>query len=178
MRESRSGSSVIRISRWIQAASLGVSALLAAPAASQTSQTAKEAERDIRLRRAMSNASIAKHDTVGFAAILAPDIVSTTSASSKNIGRASVVASMAARYADRPDVLYVRAPETVIVFLPWGMASESGHWRGTWTDPDGKVEISGTFFAKWRRVNGEWFVESETYVPDKCAGGKFCETVP
>lgn len=152
--------------------------ILAAPVASQPSQTVKEAEREIRLRRATSNASIMKHDTVGFAAILAPDVVSTTSASAKNIGRASVVASMASRYVEKPDVLYVRAPEEVIVFLPWGMASEEGHWRGTWTDPDGKVEISGPYFAKWRRINRAWYVESETYVPDKCTGGKFCTTIP
>ena len=126
----------------------------------------------------MSNASIAKHDTVGFSSILALDVVSTTSASAKNIGRASVVGSMAARYKERPDVVYVRSPDDVSVFLAWGMASEEGRWRGSWTDPDGKVEISGPYFAKWRRINGVWFVESETYVPDKCVGGKFCSTIP
>jgi ketosteroid isomerase-like protein len=164
--------------RWLASALLGGVVLLAAPAASQPTQSAKEAEREIRARRESSNRAIARHDSVGFAAILTPDVVSVTSASAKNVGRAAVVASMLGRFRDRPDVIYVRSPEEVSVFAAWGMASEEGHWRGSWTDPDGKVEISGSYFAKWRRINGAWFVEGETYVPEKCTGGKFCSTVP
>jgi ketosteroid isomerase-like protein len=166
----------MRASRWLGPALLGIA--LAAPAASQPAQTAKEAEREIRARRASSNAAIAKHDTVGFAASLAEDVISVTSASAKNVGRASVVASMSTRFRERPDVVFVRSPEEVEVFTSWGMASESGDWRGSWTDPDGKVEISGTYFVKWRRIRGAWYVESETYVPEKCTGGTYCTTSP
>ena len=45
-------------------------------------------------------------------------------------------------------------------------------------DADGKVELGGSYFAKWRLIKGEGFVEGETYVPDHCAGGAFCRTVP
>ena len=42
----------------------------------------------------------------------------------------------------------------------------------------GAIEIGGSYFAKWRLIKGEWFVEGETYVPDHCTGGAFCRTVP
>lgn len=156
---------------------LAAGALLLAGAPRAGAQAAG-AEQAIRARRALSNAAIAKHDTVGFSAILTPDVVSVTSASAKNVGRALVVKSMADRYRDKPDIIYIRTPDAIAVFAPWGMASERGHWVGRWTDADGKVELGGSYFAKWRLIKGEWFVEGETYVPDHCAGGAFCRTVP
>jgi hypothetical protein len=152
--------------------------LALAPAGRLRAQGDGDGEQAIRARRALSNASIAKHDTLGFSAILTPDVVSVTSASAKNVGRALVVKSMADRYRDKPDIIYVRTPDAIAVFAPWGMASERGHWVGRWTDPDGKVEIGGTYFAKWRLIKGEWYVEGETYVPERCTGGAFCRTVP
>ena len=64
------------------------------------------------------------------------------------------------------------------VFAAWEMASEHGHWTGSWTDVDGRVSLGGSYFAKWRIVNGAWLVESETYVPERCTGGKYCTTKP
>ena len=42
----------------------------------------------------------------------------------------------------------------------------------------GKIQIAGIYFAKWRRRNGVWLVESETYVPERCTGGSYCQTPP
>jgi hypothetical protein len=39
------------------------------------------------------------------------------------------------------------------------------------------IRIHGTYFAKWRLVNGTWLVESETYVPNSCSGGAYCRTL-
>ena len=69
-------------------------------------------------------------------------------------------------------------PDDVRVFAPWGMASERGRWTGSWTDADGKIVIGGSYFAKWRKANGVWLIESETYVPETCTGGAYCTTVP
>ena len=86
------------------------------------------------------------------------------------------------RFADqfrtRPDVVYDRAPLEVRVYQPWGMAAERGRWTGSWTANDGKIRISGSYFAKWRRINGRWLVESETYVPERCTGGAYCRSTP
>ena len=135
-------------------------------------------EQVIRQRRASSNAAIAKHDTAGVGAIFAPNVVVVTSNSTHGIGREDNVRRFSDQFRARKDVVYVRTPDEVRVFEPWGMASERGHWTGSWTDADGKISIAGSYFAKWRRVNGTWLVESETYVPVTCTGGAYCRTPP
>ena len=135
-------------------------------------------ERQIRRLRASSNTAIAQHDTAGIGAILARDVVVVTSNSMHAIGRQVNMQQFAEHFRARPDVMYERAPLEVRVYQPWGMASERGRWTGSWTDRDGKVRLSGSYFAKWRRVNGRWLVESETYVPETCTGAAYCRTVP
>lgn len=135
-------------------------------------------ESTIRRLRASSNAAIARHDTGGIGAILASDVVVVTSNSAHYIGRAMNVQRFADQFRGRPDVVYERTPDEVRVFALWSMASERGHWTGSWTDTDGKIRIGGSYFGKWRRVNGQWLVESETYVPETCTGGAYCRTVP
>jgi ketosteroid isomerase-like protein len=135
-------------------------------------------EQAIRNRRESSNAAIAKHDTAGIGAILADDLVVVTSNSVHSFGRQTMLERFADQFRARPDVVYERRPASVSVFSPWGMASELGAWTGSWTDPDGVIRISGTYFAKWRLVNGAWRVESETYVPKSCSGGAYCRTTP
>ena len=135
-------------------------------------------EQAIRQLRASSNAAIARHDTAGVGAILASDLVLVTSNSVHVQGRAAHLKQFADQFRNRPDVVYLRTPDEVRVFTPWGMASERGRWTGSWTDSDGKIQIGGSYFAKWRRINGAWRVESETYVPETCSGGAYCRTVP
>ena len=135
-------------------------------------------ESAIRQRRASSNAAIARHDTGGIGAILAENLVVVTSNSVHGIGRATNLQRLAEQFRARPDVVYERRPDEVRVFAPWGMASERGRWTGSWTDSDGKIQIGGVYFAKWRRQNGTWLVESETYVPETCTGGVYCRTPP
>ena len=135
-------------------------------------------EAEIRRSRATSNAAIARHDTAGIGLILADHVVVVTSNSAQAIGRATNLQRFADQFRARPDVVYLRTPDEVRVFEPWGMASEHGRWNGSWTDTDGKVTIGGRYFAKWRRVNGRWLVESETYVPETCTGGAYCRAIP
>ena len=135
-------------------------------------------ERTIRQRRASSNAAIARHDTGGVGAILAEEVVVVTSNSVHAVGRATNLNRFADQFRSQPDVVYERAPEQIRVYEPWGMASELGRWTGSWTDSDGKIQIGGIYFAKWRLRNGSWLVESETYVPERCSGGAYCRTMP
>lgn len=160
-----------------------VLALFAAPLAAQTAEGAvRRADGPeaslVRARRESSNRAIAAHDSAGFAAILAESVIVVTSASARYVGRTTYVNSMLTQFRARPDVVYRRTPAEVRVFAPWRMASEEGTWVGTWTEPDGKVTIGGRYFAKWRQVGGTWFVESETYVPERCTGSAFCARVP
>jgi ketosteroid isomerase-like protein len=136
------------------------------------------ADRVIRGRRESSKAAIARHDTAGIGAILANDVVVVTSASVKQVGRAASMTRFAEQFKARPDVIYRRTPDAITVFVAWEMASERGHWSGSWTDADGKISLGGSYFAKWRIINGVWLVESETYVPEYCNGGKYCREKP
>jgi hypothetical protein len=72
----------------------------------------------------------------------------------------------------------VRTPSTIDVFSEWAVASERGEWAGRWAEPDGKVEITGTYLAQWRKVDGRWLIQSELYVPTKCKGSKYCGQRP
>jgi ketosteroid isomerase-like protein len=135
-------------------------------------------EQQIRARRESSNAAIARHDTAGIGAALAPNVIVVTSNSVHREGRDANVESFAEQFRTRPDVVYRRTPDTVQVFMPWLMASESGTWTGSWTEADGRIQLTGRYFAKWRKVNGAWLIESETYVPESCTGGAYCTRVP
>lgn len=136
------------------------------------------ADRIIRSRRQSSNEAIARHDTAGIAAIFAPNVVVVSSASDHTLGKRENTERFAEIFKARPDVVYRRVPDTVEVFAPWLMASEKGHWTGSWTGPDGKISIGGSYFAKWRIIGDQWLVESETYVPVSCSGGAYCTTKP
>ncbi len=159
-------------------ASLAHGSLFVPALHAQPSQSAPSAEHEIRRLRELSNLAISNHDTAGIAAIFAPNVVVVASMSSQTVGRDANARSFSEVFRARPDVTYRRTPEAVHVFAPWRMASERGRWIGTWTDADGQLSIGGVYFAKWRQLDGVWKVESETYVPDRCEGGKYCATVP
>ena len=56
-------------------------------------------------------------------------------------------------------------PSAVDVFPAWGVASERGEWTGRWTEPDGVVQVRGTYLAQWRQVHGTWLIQAEVFVP-------------
>ena len=153
-------------------------AFIGATTASSAIAQAGPNEQAIRRRRAASNAAIARHDTAGIGAVMADSVIVVTSRSAQQVGRAANMASFAEQFRTRRDVVYERTPQQVRIYDPWGMASESGRWTGSWTDSDGKIRIGGSYFAKWRLKNGSWLIESETYVPDRCTGGAYCRTPP
>jgi len=130
--------------------------------------------REIRRVREASNAAIARHDTAGIGATMADDIHVVSSTGDRRSGRASYLVILAEQFQARPDVRYVRTPEEVTVFEPWGTAAEEGRWVGTWSDGEGPVRVEGRYFARWRLEDGGWRIEAETFVPDACSGGSYC----
>jgi len=106
------------------------------------------------------------------------DILVVASTGDRRSGRDSYLGILADQFRSRPDVRYVRTPEDVRVFEPWGTAAEEGRWVGTWTDADGPVRVEGTYFARWRLEDGGWRIEAEIFVPDSCSGGTACRGTP
>lgn len=141
-------------------------------------QPTADAAAQIRAARAASNAAIAAHDVPGIAGHWFDDVHIVTSTSAQGTGREANAARMAQQFARRPDTIYVRTPGEVDVFAAWDVASERGTWTGRWTEPDGVVDIAGTYLAQWRRVDGAWRIQSELFVPTTCRGSKYCAARP
>ena len=128
--------------------------------------------------RARSNVAIARHDTAGIAREMMPDVTVLSSTSAMSTGVAANLSRIAAQFARRPDTRWVRTPDTIAVFDAWGVASERGHWVGTWTEPDGPLVIRGSYEAQWRRLDGTWRIQGELFVPLRCEGGAYCRARP
>jgi uncharacterized protein (TIGR02246 family) len=135
-------------------------------------------EQLIREARARSNAAIAAHDPAAMARLWMDDVHVVRSTGSQVAGRESNQQRMAQQFATRPDTIYVRQPSAIDVYLPWAMASERGEWTARWTEPDGTVDMAGTYMAQWRRIDGVWLIQAELYVPTRCAGSKYCSQRP
>lgn len=132
----------------------------------------------IRAARESSNAAIARHDVPGIAQHWTTDVHIVTSTSAQGSGRDVNGQRMAQQFERRPDTVYVRTPASVDVFRAWDVASERGEWTGRWTEPDGVVDVSGTYLAQWRKVDGTWLIQSELFVPTRCRGSKYCAAHP
>jgi ketosteroid isomerase-like protein len=132
----------------------------------------------IRAARDRSNAAIAKHDLDGIAAAWMEDVHVVSSTSAQTAGKRANRDRMAAQFTNRPDTIYVRTPVTIDVYAPWNVASERGEWTGRWTEPDGALEIGGTYQAQWRKVDGRWLIQGELFVPTHCKGSKYCSQRP
>jgi hypothetical protein len=78
----------------------------------------------------------------------------------------------------RKDVLYVRTPMMIEVYAPWNVASEFGRWTGQWQEPDGIVKLSGTYYAKWHKIDGVWKIRAEIFTPLSCSESSFCKQNP
>ena len=128
----------------------------------------------IRAARDRSNAAIARHDLDGISSAWTDDVHVLSSTSAQTAGKIANRERMAAQFKNRPDTVYVRTPVTVEVYAAWNVASERGEWTGKWTEPDGMVEIGGTYQAQWRKIDGHWLIQGELYVPTQCKGSKYC----
>ena len=132
----------------------------------------------IRAARDRSNAAIAKHDLDGIAALWMEDVYVVSSTSAQGAGKNANRARMAAQFKNRPDTIYVRKPATIEVYEPWNVASERGDWRGQWSEPDGALQIGGTYQAQWRKIEGRWLIQAELFVPTHCKGSNYCNQRP
>lgn len=141
-------------------------------------QTTVADESAVRAARSHSNAAIARHDVATMAAhwMLDYHVVSSTSVQAS--GREAYAKRTTETFARRPDTVWVRTTATVDVYVPWSVASERGEWTGRWTEPDGVVEIGGTYLAQWRKVDGVWLIQAELFVPTHCKGSAYCAKRP
>jgi ketosteroid isomerase-like protein len=143
----------------------------------QSSNTGED-EKLIRDARIRSNEAIAKQDTTALAEIWTSDFHIISSRNFEVSGMENNRHNFAKEFASKKELLYVRTANKVEVFANWNMASEQGTWTGQWPEPDGLVKLTGTYLAKWHKVNDRWKIRAEIFVPLTCTGSSFCEKKP
>jgi ketosteroid isomerase-like protein len=145
---------------------------------SDNKDTASEDEELIHQARLKSNDAIARQDTTALAEVWTNDYHLISSRNFEISGMKNNRHYFAKEFASKKKLLYVRTTTKVEVFVNWNMASENGTWTGEWLEPDGLVKLTGTYFAKWHKINNEWKIRAEIFVPLSCTGSSFCKKKP
>jgi ketosteroid isomerase-like protein len=114
----------------------------------------------IRARRRLTNKLIAAHEAARLKPFFAPDIKLIAGDGSLIVGADAVVEAFAGQFADPAFVTYLRTTASVELDQSGDRAAEQGRWVADWTG----VAMSGTYLAVWRKVTGQWVIESELYV--------------
>lgn len=112
-------------------------------------------------RRKLTNRLIAGKDARRLAPFLAPEVKVIAGDGSLILGAADVLAAFAGQFADPDFVAYVRTTAGVELDAEGTRAAEHGTWVGTWRAAG---EQSGTYLAVWKKVTGQWLIESELFV--------------
>jgi hypothetical protein len=119
------------------------------------------AETAIRARRKLTNKLIAAHQAQRLRPFLDPAVKLIAGDGTLILGADAVIEAFDAQFRDPAFIAYVRTAETVTLDQDEARAAEAGRWVGTWRD---QPALSGTYLAVWRRVTGQWVLESELYV--------------
>jgi ketosteroid isomerase-like protein len=144
----------------------------------QRNNKPSEDEQLIRQVRLKSNDAIAQQDTVVLAETWTSDYHIISSRNFEISGMENNRHNFAKEFASKKELLYVRTSTKVEVFADWNMASEQGTWSGQWREPDGLVQLTGTYLAKWHKINNQWKIRAEIFVPLSCSGSSFCDKSP
>ena len=70
----------------------------------------------------------------------------------------------------RPDLVWVNTPIERVEFESWNSAYEYGDWKESWTQDDGKAQITGKYFILWEINAGNWEIKTAVFAPSKCTG--------
>lgn len=115
----------------------------------------------VRARRRLTNKLIASHDAARLRPFLHPAITLIAGDGTVLSGAPAVLEAFAAQFADPDFVTYERTTSSVELDQDETRAAEAGRWVATWR---GAPTLSGSYLAVWRKVTGQWVVESELYV--------------
>jgi hypothetical protein len=121
--------------------------------------------------RAESNEAIQRHDAEGIVILLDDQYqINTGSGLLSHGDREAEKENWAELFSERDDVVYVRTPTRIEVSSYLPRAAEFGDWVGNWTTENGPIEVGGSYSASWRKVDGNWKIQSEIFVTLFCNG--------
>ena len=110
----------------------------------------------IRARRKLTNKFIAAREAERLRPFFLPDARLITGDGGLILGAGGIVGAFAAQFADPNFTPYARTTQRVDLDGAGERAAEHGHWVG--------AGVSGGYLAVWRKVMGQWLIESELYV--------------
>jgi ketosteroid isomerase-like protein len=110
----------------------------------------------IRARRRLTNKLIAAREAQRLRPFFAPDARLIPGGGGLFLGIDAIVEVFAQQFREPGFVAYVRTPDTVEVDSAGDVAAETGRWTG-----NGQ---SGAYMAAWRKITGQWVIESELFV--------------
>ncbi|HEX7944878.1 MAG TPA: DUF4440 domain-containing protein [Phenylobacterium sp.] len=114
----------------------------------------------IRARRKLTNKLIAAHEAARLRPFFSPDVKLIVGDGALILGVDDVMAAFDAQFTEPDFVSYVRETQAVELDADRTRAAEGGCWVGHWKDR----RMGGTYLAVWRKVTGQWVIESELYV--------------
>lgn len=115
----------------------------------------------IRARRKLTSKLIAAHDAGRLKPFFDPAMTLITGDGTVLSGAPAVLEAFAAQFTDPSFVTYERITASVDLDQDEARAAEAGRWIATWR---GAPTLTGTYLAVWRKVTGQWVIESELYV--------------
>ena len=115
----------------------------------------------IQARRRLTNRLIAGREAARLGPVFLPTAVVIAGDGSVITGREAILSAFAGQFADPGFGGYLRTPERIEVDAGGDRAAEHGRWTASWKDAPPQ---SGPYLAVWRKVTGQWMIESETFV--------------
>ena len=110
----------------------------------------------IRARRRLTNKLIAAREAQRLRPFFLADARLITGDGGLILGADAIVEAFAAQFREPGFIPYVRTPDTVEVDASGNRAAETGRWTGG--------GLFGAYMAAWRKVTGQWVIESELFV--------------
>lgn len=123
--------------------------------------TSKLIDDAVRARRRLTNKIIASHQAARLRPFLDPAIKVIAGDGSLLLGADAVVTAFEDQFRQPDFITYVRTTHEVTSDRAGRRAAESGAWTATWRGEGGS---SGSYLAVWRKLVGQWVIESELFV--------------
>ena len=116
----------------------------------------------IAARRKLTNRLIAGRDAARLRPFFDPKAVVIVGDGGLIVGGDAIVEAFAAQFQDPDFVAYVRTTEAVSLAGNGDRAAERGAWAAV--SRSRGEHITGWYLAAWKKVRGQWLIESETFV--------------
>ena len=121
------------------------------------------AESAVRARRKLTNKLIAAHQAARLRPFMTPDAKLIAGDGGLILGADAVVDAFAAQFGEPGFGSFVRTTTEVRVDAAGLRAAESGEWAALWRG-EAQPRNVGTYLAVWRKLTGQWVLESELYM--------------